>query len=291
MSTLAILETLNAKRTPLGIAVPQTFRAALTVESIIQAVGLACERNERLAKSDPMTVYTAVLDIVRIGLDLSPMLQQAFLVPFWNKDRSCFECSAMIGQQGKIELAFRTGKYASIVTEVVHRHDDYEFDLARRHLRHSFNPDLADRGPGVFGYARAWLVGFDLDGPPNFQEIMTAHDFGKIESASRKRNKGKLSPAYAEWRNEMWRRSALARMLKRAPKSVDLAEVLNREAELAVRQRSGDVIDSTWADDADEPKAIAEDVGNPTEGTPKKEKIPARADAASGSNDSSGGMP
>lgn len=260
MSTKAILAKLHSKKSAIIAGIPQTFTAAMSFESIVQGVGLACARNERLASCKPDNVYLCVLDVVRLGLDLSPLMQHAFLVPFWSKDANSFECTVMIGQQGKIELAFRTGLYASIVTETCHLNDDFEFDLARRHLRHSYDPKIADRGRMLFAYARAWLNGFDLNGPPNFQEIMSAHDFDKIEAASKKRSKGKLSPAYKAWRNEMARRSVLARMLKRSPKSRDLTAVLTREAEIAVRVNRGDVIEADFvhADPSMEPKKIAE---------------------------------
>lgn len=235
MSTKAILATIDAKRPAILSVVPRTFRAALTWESIRNGIGLAVSRSEQLQKCDPLTVYQSVLDILRFGLDPSGVTGQAYLVPYYNKERRRHECSAIIGQQGKIEMAFRTGRYASIVTEVVHENDAYSFDLARRELSHTYQPN-EERGEPLFAYCRVWLTGFDLNGPPNFQEIMGISDFRRIA-------KGKRSPAYREWFGEMFRRSVLARCLKRAPKSIDLAEVLNREAELEGRVARGSLLD------------------------------------------------
>ena len=248
MTTTAILATIDSKKGAILSIIPRTFRAALTWESIRNGIGLAVSRSEKLRQCDPLTVYQSVLDILRFGLDPSGVTGQAFLVPYYNKDRKRYECSPIIGQQGKIEMAWRTGLYASIVTEVVHENDSYSFDLARRQLTHTYDPNEA-RGEPLFAYCRIWLKGFDLDGPPNFQEIMGRPDFEKIAQ-------GKRSPAYRLWFDEMFRRSALARCLKRAPKSVDLAEVLNREAELVGQVAQGSLID--FADGhTDDPPAEA----------------------------------
>jgi recombination protein RecT len=226
MSTSIILSKMKAKRGAIAAAVPQTFRGALTYESIMQAVGLACERSENLRKCDPETVYTSVLFLVRMGLDVSGYTGEAYLVPFYNSRTGRHECTPMVGQQGKIAMAYRSGKIDRILTGVAHAADDYEFDLATGFLRHSFDPTLTDRGPAVFGWARVWVKG----SADPITEIMPAADFQKIEDAAKKKNRGKLSPAYKQWRDEMFRRSVLSRALKRSPKSTDIAEVLNRES-------------------------------------------------------------
>ncbi|MCK5495024.1 MAG: recombinase RecT, partial [Hyphomicrobiaceae bacterium] len=132
-------------------------------------------------------------------------------------------------------------KIDRILTGVAHAHDDYEFDLASGYLRHTFDPTLNDRGPAVFAWARVWVK----DSTDPLTEIMPAADFQKIEDAAKKKNRGKLSPAYKQWRDEMFRRSVLSRCLKRAPKSTDIAEVLNRESSFAA---STDPIDVSWTD-------------------------------------------
>lgn len=280
MSTAIILATIDRKRPQIMEIIPKTFRAALHWESIRQGIGLAVSRSPKLQECDPTTVYTSVLDILRFGLDPSGGTGQAYLVPFFNSRTRRQECQAIIGQQGKIEMAFRTGKYASIVTEVVHENDTYSFDLARRHLTHTYDPSQP-RGQMLFAYCRIWLTSAPADGPPSFQEIMGYEDFEKI-------SRGKKSPAYKEWYGEMWRRSVLSRCLKRAPKSIDLAEVLSRESEMASQQASGIIVDSTWEEPAAEvvePPALPEPPMEVPEEKPKTraevKRAPAKASSAS----------
>ena len=241
-----ILATLDAKQQNVMSAVPQTLHAAMTWESIRQGVGMAIEQSPggRLGKCDPRTVYTSVLYIVRLGLDCSGYTGQAYLVPFWSTKRGRYECQPIIGVQGKIELAYRSGHIDRIVTGVIHERDSWSMDLAAGELHHAIDLRLEDRGPGLAGYARVWTRGAAL---PN-QEVMTAAEFDQIEAAASKRTRGNLSPAYKEWRDEMWRRSALNRALKRCPKSPDLMAVLSRESEMQGGVARGVVLDATWED-------------------------------------------
>lgn len=280
----SILALLQSKRAALSAAVPRTLAGAMAWASIVQAVGLSIARDDARARdkhakdkkggefcggplrnSDPQTIYTSVLYFCRLGLDMSGNTGQAFLVPFWNKHRRTYECQPITGQQGIVELLGRTGLYEAMVTGVIHRHDDYDFDAARRYLRHKYDPE-ADRGPAVMAYCRLWLKGAPVEWP-SFQELMPQSEMHKI------RKMAPNSPAWSNWADEMWRRSALKRCAKRAPKSADLSRVLTSESELEARQARGDVIDATEV----EPPLIAEDPIDLEEARPKaREREPVR---------------
>lgn len=234
-----VFALLQSKKGALTGAVPKTMRAGLTWEAIVQGVGLAMEKNSTLVKCHPQTIYTSLLTILRLGLDPSGLTQQAYLVPFYNSRAKRHECQAIIGQQGKIELAYRSGQIDRIITAVIYENDDCEFNLADGTLSHTFDLRGDDRGGIVAAYARVWIRG----SAHPVTELMTYAEFGKIKAAAARRNRDKLSPAYREWEGEMFRRSVLNRALKRCPKSADLAEVLQREAEITAQRRSGDIID------------------------------------------------
>lgn len=219
---------LNQKKDAILGAVPQTFRAALTWERIMQSVGMALAKNPKLGDCEPHTVYTSLLEILGKGLDVG-MDGQAYLVPYKG------QCTAMIGAQGKIELAYRSGMIDKIVCQVVYEGDTIEMDLADGSIRHPMSKeylvaiaeDADARGAMIAAYARVWVKGVHEP----MLELMTLGDFKKIKAAAMERT-GKLGPAYKLWESEMFRRSVLNRALKRAPKSRDLMEVLNRETEL-----------------------------------------------------------
>lgn len=243
MSATAILATISGKQHEISNAIPKTFRGAMAYESIRQSVALACEKSDRLAKCSPRSVYAALLDAVRLGLDVSPLRQQAFLVPFYDSKTKGYKCQLIVGAQGKIEMAYRSGNVTKIVTNVVHENDDFAFDLASGDMRHTFdwrNP--GDRGEIVAAYARIWLK----HGGDPIQELMTTVDFAKIVESHKQKNRGNMSPAYRDWYGEMFRRSVLNRALKRAPKSVDIAEMLERESGIEAKQVAGEMVDAAF---------------------------------------------
>lgn len=221
---------LNGKKNALESAVPTTLRSTLTWERILQAVGMALAKSEKLRGCSPHSVYSSVLEIVGKGLDLG-MDGMAYLVPFKG------ECTAMIGSQGKIELAYRSGMIDKIVCQVVYANDTIDMDLANGTVHHPMtiayltqiaNLDGPGRGDMLAAYARVWVKGVSEP----MLEVMTIREFEQIKKAASERTNGKLSPAYKAWPSEMFRRSVLNRALKRAPKSRDLLEVLNRETAL-----------------------------------------------------------
>ena len=209
---------LHAKRHALESAIPTTLRGRMTIDSVVNAVGVAMASSPNLAKCSPDDVYLAVNKAVRKGLDLEN--GEAFLVPYYESKTKAYRCNMQIGYLGAVELAMRTGLYEGIVTEVVHENDEWALDLANRRLSHC--PAMkGDRGDMLFAYARLWLKGQSGD-LPGFQEVMLLAEFEKIKDIARTKNNDKLSPAYTVWPKEMWRRSVLRRCLKRAPKSRDL---------------------------------------------------------------------
>ncbi len=282
MSMKQALATLDAKRTSIIEGTPTTLQAALTFESIRQAVALSFIENEKLGKCDTQSVYAAVLYLVRLGLEIGGHAQQSWLIPYGTK------CTPQVGVQGKIELAIRSGKVSRILVGVFHENDLFDFDLADGSCQHKMDLRKSDRGKAVGAWCRIWLT----TAVDPVLEVMPEADFQTIVEQVKKRNYGKLSPAYKLYPDEMRKRSVISRAMKRVPKSRDLAKVLSdawrldQGASVSVK---GDVID---AEDFEEPKAIAEDLGNPTEATPEKEKAPVRAEPApSDKEDPMGGMP
>ena len=69
MTTQAVLATIDSRKQAILQIVPKSFEGALTWESIRNGIGLAVSRSEKLQKCAPVTIYQAVLDILRLGLD------------------------------------------------------------------------------------------------------------------------------------------------------------------------------------------------------------------------------
>lgn len=283
MSLKSAIATIQTKETQLVAGTPQTLKAAMTVETILQSVALAFHENPKLAKCTDLSVYFSVLYLVRLGLEIGGHAQQAWLVPF--KD----QCTPMVGVQGKIELAARSGKVARILVGVFCEHDEYDFDLGDGSLSHKLDLRAKTRGDPVGAWCRIWLTTH----PDPVLEVMPIADFLKIQDDIVART-GKLSAAHKNWPGEMFKRSVISRALKRVPKSKDLAKMLSDEWRLdrgARVNEDSDVIDASW----DEPKAIPEDAPDferkATESKRKPEPVPVKRDTDDDGQQNIGGMP
>jgi len=267
----AALALLDSRRDTILRVVPKTMRRIIAWENIRISVAMALAGEQRLAQAPPQSVYSSVLYILGLGLEIGGHGQQAWLIPYNGK------CTPMIGAQGKIELAYRSGRISFIRSAVAYEHDLFDLDLAAGTISH--RPELrGDRGAVLCTWVAIGVKG--MTDP--LVEVLTERDFKQIRDEAKRKNRGKLSPAYAKWPDEMRRRSAINRALKRAPKSRDLMEMLSTE--MAVEQGASVVArDDRVVIDAEtiEPETLAlpepvfdeEELANVA---PSREPIPAR---------------
>lgn len=233
----ALVYHMRSERQAIEAALPRTL--GMTPDRVIQGIELAAQKNPRILQCDPLTVLSSALYIARLGLDPSGQTGEAFLVPFGR------ECTPMVGQQGRIDLAYRSGKIARIVTQCIYEHDHFEHDLATGECSHRVNLKAPERGELLGAYCLIWTTYSDRP----VLEVMGWSEFeARIMEPAKKKNRGKLSPAYENYPGEMIRRSVLHRALKRAPKSIELADLLAAESHLSARQREHVVdADESWA--------------------------------------------
>lgn len=215
-ATAAAVRLLDSQRTLIESIVPTTLRGRFEWDAIRNDVMLAVQSSTDLQACKPESILAAVLYITRLGLSIGPHEGKAYLVPYKG------QCTPIIGAQGKIELAYRSGKIRRMVVKIVHERERFEADYATGEVSHK--PPATDRanlGAPEFCWAGIWLT--DSDDP--LIETMSREQFEVIRNGSRAKN----SPAYTNYYEEMWRRSCLNRALKRAPKSRDLWEVIGGE--------------------------------------------------------------
>lgn len=222
MSLQTAIATLDQKKQAILAVIPKTLRGEMEYQQIRQSIATAIRGNEKLGECSPMSIYTSAMYITRLGLEIGGHGGEAFLVPFAGV------CTPMIGVRGKEVLAIRSGHVQRIMSGVIHENDIHRHDLADGSLSHQIDFTKSDRGRPLAAWARVWLRG----SPEPILELMTEGDFQKIVEGVKKKNRGKLSPSYAAWPDEMRRNRVLSRALKRVPKSKDIARVLSDETTL-----------------------------------------------------------
>jgi recombination protein RecT len=198
---------------PRGID-PQRFaRVALTTFQNVPAL-LDCT---------PASLMGAMMQAAAWGLELDPVLGMAYLVPYRER------CQLIIGYQGLIELARRSGEVRNVMARAVYERDKftYRFGLDET-LEHVPHPG-EDAGPLVYVYAIAYLsntLDIGRNGTPvqgKVFDVMSIAEVEKIRERSAAKNSGPWKSDY----EAMAKKTVIRRLCKYLPKSVELASALN----------------------------------------------------------------
>jgi recombination protein RecT len=192
----------------------------LTSERFIQVVSTLVYRTPKLQECVPTTILTAVLEACELGLDLSPRLGEAYLIPRWNNKAKCLECQFQPGYQGLVKLARQSGAVTYISSRLVHDGDEFSLE---------FTPDLAFHHRPRLGQARGAVVHVyavaKLTTGEHLIEVMTVDEIEAIRKRSQSPDSG---PWATDW-GEMARKTVLRRLCKSLPRSAELARALDAD--------------------------------------------------------------
>lgn len=201
-----IVKYLQGKQTAIA-----AMAKRLTARQMIQATSIAIHQNAALAKCSKESIYEAVLQAARMGLDCSGLHGHGYLVPYGRK------CTFVPGWRGLISIAIRSGTAKTIKANVVFKNDVFDWDEGLTpNLVHKPKID-GPRGELICAYAIAYFESAD----PQF-EVMTREDIDKIAKDSRSDS----------WRNHfaaMARKSAVRRLCSMLPRSLELDDALDLE--------------------------------------------------------------
>jgi recombination protein RecT len=183
---------------------------------------------ELAATNNPGVFLAALLDAARLGLE--PGTEQYYLTPRKVGGRGGhLEILGIVGYQGHIELMYRAGAISSVVAEVVHGGDQFEYQPGRHDTpRHVIDWDIEDRGPLRLVYAYARMK----DGATSKVVVLNKADIARIKKSSQ----GSDSE-YSPWVNHeaaMWLKSAVRQLQKWVPTS---AEYIREQARAVATAR------------------------------------------------------
>lgn len=208
-------------------ALRATLPKHMTAERLIRVVLSAMQNAPKILKCTPESIILSILRAASMGLepDGGP-LGQGYLVPFWNSKRHCNECQFIAGYRGLIKLARNSGEVADVSAEVVYEKDEFRYSLGLDPtLVHNRNDDAADPGDLKYVYAIARF----RDGQKKFV-VMNRREMDQIKDSSASRDKeGELVGPWVEWESEMWKKSAVRRLSKLLPLSVEIRSSLEHE--------------------------------------------------------------
>lgn len=207
-----IRHLLESKKSDLVMALPKH----LTVDRLLRVSLTACNKTPKLMDCTPQSLLACIMDCASLGLEPDSTLGRAYLIPYGDK------ATLIIGYKGLVDLAYRSGMVDSLDAFVVHANDKFA-------LKMGLNPDIqhepAMEEPGELSgvYAIARLKGSTF---PKFCYLTR-----KEVDAIRKRSRAKESGPWVTDYEEMAKKTAIRRLSKLLPMSVEFADAINKDAE------------------------------------------------------------
>lgn len=194
----------------------------VTTERLARVALTAVRNNTRLQQADAMTLMGSIMTAAQLGLEPNTPLGQCYIIPYKNGKTGTYEANFQLGYKGLVDLAHRSGQYRKLIARAVDEadHCEYEYGLDE-YLRHV--PAKQPTGKSVYYYAQ-----YELDnGGRGFvvwsREAVEAH--AQHYSKSYKNSDSPWKTAF----DQMAKKTVLIDLLRYAPKSVEVAEVVSKD--------------------------------------------------------------
>lgn len=205
----------------------------------------AISKNPDLANCKPATFVLAVLNCAELGLE--PILGQVALIPY----NGYVQMQPMVG--GLVELARRSGQISTIYAEVVKDGDMFEYEMG-------LNPVLKHVPRGKGELTHVYAVAKMKDSGTQFV-VLTKEDVSKVRKVAKSQN------IWNSWEEEMWKKTALKRLIKLLPKSTEMTLAVEKDdkAQMGDKQTPSKIDLTTLIDiPAEEVTGVSEKTDKPT---------------------------
>ncbi|MBF6393850.1 recombination protein RecT [Nocardia farcinica] len=215
------------------MAMPRGAEAAQLVRD-----ALTCLRQTpKLAECDPATVLGSLMSCAQLGLRPG-VLGHAWLLPFWDSKFEWTDASGrsrkganraqlVIGYQGLVDLAHRSGKIASLIARTVYENDTFDVDYG---LADSLVHKPVMKGPRGEPIAFYAIAKFTTGGHAFL--VMTYDEMVEFCEKHTK-SKGKYGP----WKDNfesMAHKTCVRQLAKWMPKSTEFARAIEHDEAVRV---------------------------------------------------------
>lgn len=245
-----------------ALAMPRGGEAAQLVRDALTTL----RGTPQLAECDATTVLGGLMTCAQLGLRPG-VLGHAWLIPFWNGRKGRREAQLIIGYQGLVELAHRSGRIASLIARTVYENDHFDVDYGLADSLVHKPVVNGDRGRPIAYYAIAKFStgghAFIVIGDDEMQGY-------KKQFAMARTREGKIIGPWEDHYEAMAQKTCVRQLAKWMPKSTELATAI--EADNSIRVDLSPTADPATAsqhpviegqivpvdDPSDEPPAVDE---------------------------------
>lgn len=243
---------------------------------------LTCLRQTpKLQECTQSTIMGALMTCAQLGLRPG-VLGHAYLLPFWNSNaprpdgrgKGVMQAQLVLGYQGLIELAYRSGLVESIAARTVYSNDEFMVEYGSD-PKWIHRPALGgSRGEPVLFYAEAKMRG----GGYVFTDPMTVADMEayRDKHATAQKN-GRVFGPWVEHFEGMAHKTMVRKLMKMLPKSTEVAQAITHDGAVRVDytpagiDATPDYIEGTAEDvtDTDDQPNAAPDSQDPADQYPQ----------------------
>lgn len=198
-----------ARALPQHISAERMSRVALT----------ALRATPELMECDPGSFVGSMLQCAQLGLEPNTPLGQAYLIPRRKKGRERKVCTLMVGYQGMLDIAGRSGRLGPIQAHVVREGDSFRWRLGLDPTIEHTPGDRPDRhvAPITHVYAVARLV----EGGAAIFRVLTVAEV-ELRRARSGEREGSSSPWQTDY-EAMCLKTAVRALWPWLPKSAEMA--------------------------------------------------------------------
>ena len=202
---------LQKSKSQIAMALPKH----LSADRIIRVAMTSIQRTPQLLECDPISLVAAVIQSSQLGLEPDGILGHAYLVPFRNTKKNRMEVQFIPGYKGLIDLARRSGQVNRISAHVVYENEPFTMEYGTKEILEHKPLPPSTRGDRKGVYAIAVLN----DGSAHFEWLWNE----EIEAVKRQSKAVNFGP-WKTHEDEMIRKTAIRRLVKYLPLSVELAK-------------------------------------------------------------------
>lgn len=216
----AVLMAIEQAKVQFEGRIPKSLPNGMTADRFMFGLATCIQKNPALLECDAKSVILAGYEAAELGINLSPSLGLAYIIPYGKV------AQFQLGYRGMVQKTHETGAIATFFAEVVYSNDKFERQFApKRNIFHV--PADGDRGVPIGAYA---LVQFKNSDVIEFEYMSK-------EQIDRHRNHSK-QPDSLMWKKfweEGWRKTPIRVLWKRLPLSnpelEKMADLIEHEAE------------------------------------------------------------
>lgn len=202
-----------------AMAMPRGGEAAQLVRDALTVV----RQTPKLAECEHTSLLGALMTCAQLGLRPGiGALGHAYILPMYNSKARRMDAQLILGYQGMLELANRSGEIEMVVARQVHENDFFELDYGTDTISHK--PAMTGRGKVIGYYAKFYRKGSNR-ATYEFMSVADAEEH-RDKFAMAKTRDGKIVGPWAQHFDAMATKTVVRRLFKWMPRNTTIADAL-----------------------------------------------------------------